>query len=104
MKPEPTARPPFRLIDFEKQRRERQQQQELAAHRAKDAIVPLEALLDLARSGMLRGLVFAADVVGERSLLAGVCGSYKQDPLKAIGSLTTIQHRLVSAMEDEPGA
>lgn len=71
---------------------------DLATYRAKEAVIALEALLDLARSGALKGLVYVAET-DDPAPLAGLCGSYKREPLKALGGLSTVQQRLSTGMD-----
>lgn len=75
----------------------------LNEYRAKDLVNALEALLELSKSGDVRGLSFAADLSGRRAPVLGVCGSHKRDPSKALSAVTCLKGKLMRLSEEEEG-
>lgn len=87
-KPKTTARPPLRLIDFEKQRRK-------AAQR--DTVLVLQALHSKALRGEVSDLLLCYRDGAEDQWV--MTGAY-EDPKSAINAATRITWRLTARQED----
>lgn len=60
--------------------------------RAKDTIVALEEMLELARAGFLRGLVFSAKT-GPGDHQIGFTGDYIDDPIQAVAVSSRLAYK-----------
>ena len=73
-------------------------------HPHNDTVLALREILERAERGQVRGLVFAIKLPGRRHRI-GFTGSYFDDPIDALGTVTRIEYKLnqlISARDSEP--
>lgn len=71
----------------------------LEEYRSSEVIAALEMSLVLAKSGKLTGMTLVAEARGLQTPIVHICGTFRRDPLRAMGGLSAISHRL--AMIDD---
>lgn len=60
----------------------------------------LETMLALAKAGEVMGLMYSADLKGDSQRpMHGLCGSYRREPLRALGVLLALKARLVKLVD-----